>query len=78
MASEGSQYQIRIQGTLDPSWSDRLCGMTIDNHTSEDGPTSTLTGELADQCALSGVLNALVDLHYEVLSVDRLEDKPST
>jgi hypothetical protein len=38
---------------------------------------SVLLGPLADQSALAGVINALVDMHHEVLSVERLEDRPS-
>gem|GEM_PF-2090834 len=35
-------------------------------------PVTTLVGELADQVALAGVLNSLVELHLAVISVDRL------
>ena len=68
-------YQIRVYGRIDPSWSDRLSGMEICRVTEKAGPLITsLTGELGDQAALAGVLNALYELHLTVLSVDRLED----
>ena len=67
-------YQISVQGRIDPSWSDSLSGMTICVDTLEAGPSvTTLEGELSDQAALAGVLNALYELHLTVLSVERLE-----
>ena len=64
------RYQIRILGLLDPSWSDRLGGMAIVQHGEADPPSTTLTGSLTDQSALTGVINALVDLRHTVLSVE--------
>ena len=66
-------YQIRVRGHLDPSWSSRLNGMAIEHLGADGERSSTLTGELEDQSALSGVLNALFDIQVVVLSVDRLE-----
>ena len=37
-----------------------------------ESPATTLVGEFADQVALAGVLNTLVDLHLSVVSVERL------
>ena len=67
------RYQIRIRGLLDPSWSDRLGGMAIVQHGEADPPSTTLTGSLTDQSALTGVINALVDLRQTVLSVELIE-----
>jgi hypothetical protein len=67
------RYQIRILGLLDPSWSDRLGGMAIVQHGEADPPSTTLTGSLTDQSALTGVINALVDLRQTVISVERLD-----
>ena len=66
-------YQIRILGLLDPSWADRLGGMAIVQHGEADPPSTTLTGSLTDQSALTGVINALVDLRHTVISVERLD-----
>jgi hypothetical protein len=67
-------YQISVQGRIDPTWSDRLEGMAIWLATVEvDSPVTTLEGELIDQAALAGVLNALYELHLPVLSVNRLK-----
>ena len=67
-------YQIIVQGRIDPTWSDRLEGVTISQPTvEEDPPVTTLEGELSDQAALAGVLNTLYELHLTVLSVKRME-----
>jgi hypothetical protein len=65
-------YQIRVQGQIDPSWSDSLEGMAIYLVTAEGKPAvTTLKGELLDQAALAGVLNTLYEMHLPVLSVNR-------
>jgi len=40
--------------------------------TEAEQPVTTLVGELADQVALAGVFNTLVELHLSVVSVERL------
>jgi len=70
-----ANYQINVQGRIDPTMSDLLGGMTISPDTVEaDHPVTTLSGELGDQTALAGVLNTLYELHLVLLLVDRLED----
>jgi hypothetical protein len=67
-------YQISVQGRIDPAMSDLLGGMTISPATVEaHPPVTTLEGELRDQSALAGVLNALYELHMTVLFVKRLD-----
>jgi hypothetical protein len=70
-------YQIRVQGRIDPDWSDRLEGMAL-RLTTQDGslPVTTLDGELSDQAALLGVLNTVYELHLTVLSVHCLSYPP--
>jgi len=66
-----ASYRIRVQGQLDPSWSDRLEGLHICPAEPESlPPVMILEGELPDQAALIGVLNTLYDLHLTLLSVD--------
>lgn len=66
-------YEIRIQGCLDESWSDRMGGVTIRAQTSPEGAALTvLTGAFQDQAALAGVLNTLYDLGLPLLSVECL------
>lgn len=68
-------YQIRVEGRLDTSWSDRLEGMAIRPIVPAAGPVNTiLEGELHDQAALAGVLNCLYNLHLPVLAVERLAE----
>jgi hypothetical protein len=68
-------YSIRVLGRLDKSWSNRLSDLTIlsYNTTLIDGVEMTaLTGELIDQAALMGVLNALYNLRLTIWSVECL------
>jgi len=72
---EPAIYRIRVQGRLDAKWSERLEGMNITEvRHSEKDDESILVGRLADQAALSGVLNTLYEQHLPVLSVDCLEE----
>ncbi len=65
-------YRIRVGGSLDPSWSDRLGGLAITISGQFGVKTTTvLEGELVDQSALMGVLNTLHDLN---LSLEALEN----
>jgi len=67
-------YQIRIQGQIDPDWSDLLGGMAICQAiVEEEPPVITLEGKLSDQAALAGVLYTLYGLHLTILSVERVE-----
>ena len=69
-------YRIRVQGRLDDTWADRLGGMAITADTAaEKLPVTILVGHLADQAALSGILNTLYELHLPLLSVENLDEK---
>ena len=66
-----ASYRICVRGHLDTSWSNRMTGMTVTVAGGKNAPeTTTLEGRLADQAALSGILNTLYDLHMPVLSVE--------
>lgn len=68
-----ASYQIRIQGYLDQSWSERMSGVTIRVQSSpDDAPVTVLTGAFQDQAALAGVLNTIYDLGLPLLSVECL------
>ncbi len=68
-------YRIRFQGHLDESWHERLGGMTSTMTRSADKvAVTTLEGHVADQAALSGLLNTLYDLHLPLLSVECLDE----
>ena len=77
--SGSATYRVRVRGRLDPSLSDRLEGMHIDTLTRDDGTAeSVLEGRLADQAALTGVLNTLYELHLPVISADCLSGSGET
>jgi hypothetical protein len=63
-------YQIKVQGRIDPKWTDRMTGMKIRNSLDQSSPQiTTLEGEVSDQAALLGVLNSLYELHLPLISV---------
>ena len=68
-------HEIRIQGHLDKRWTDWLEGLTF---THESDGTTTLTGPLADQAALHGVLNKIRDLALPIVSVRRVDHSRKT
>ena len=63
-----ASYRIRIQGTIDPTWSDWFGGFTI---TPQNGET-VLEGEVIDQATLHGILAKINDLGLVILSVEKL------
>jgi hypothetical protein len=67
-------YQIKVPGHLDERWSKWAGGMTITVEGGDDGPsTTTLTGKIADQAALQGLLRRLYSLGLPLISVNWLE-----
>jgi hypothetical protein len=67
-----SNYLIRVQGTLDAKWSDWFDGMSI----APIAETQTeLTGPIADQASLYGMLTKILDLGLPLLYVERLEER---
>ena len=66
-------YRIRVRGNLDPRWSEWLASMSIvSEQTAGECPSAVLTGPLADQAALRGVLTRLWDLNMDIISVARI------
>jgi hypothetical protein len=75
LADERAKYQIRVQGRLEARWAARLGDMTVDVHEGGGQPVVTdLTGWIADQAALMGVLEQLYALRVTVVSVERLKE----
>ena len=71
-------YRISVSGRLDASWSDRVGGMQITASRAANGQMETiLVGRLVDQAALSGILNALYELHLPVLSAECIDSNNS-
>ncbi|MGH2617869.1 MAG: hypothetical protein ACRDJC_21785 [Thermomicrobiales bacterium] len=61
---------IRVRGALAPVWSDRLGGMEIGVIHAGRHTITELMGRVDDQAALHGVLSALYELGFPLLSVD--------
>ena len=59
-------YRIRVEGRLDPSWSEWLEGFTI---RSQRDDNTLLVGAVVDQSALQGVLNKLFGMNLRLLSL---------
>jgi hypothetical protein len=59
-------YQFRLKGHLDCQWTDWFEGLTI---TLEANGDTLLTGSVADQSALHGLLKKIRDLGMPLLSV---------
>ena len=60
-------YALRVQGHLDPSWSDRFGGLRIEQ---QEAGTTLLSGSLPDQAALHGLLLQIVRLGLVLLRVE--------
>jgi len=68
-------YQVRITGTFDEQWSDWFAGFDI--HPQADNET-LLTGRVADQISLHGLLSQIRDLGLCLLCVQRMESAEET
>ena len=69
-SSQPTIYQIRIEGHLDDQWTDWFSGLSI---ILEDDGDTLLTGPVADQAALFGLLKKVRDLGMPLVSVNRIE-----
>ena len=61
-------YEIRVEGVLDPRWTAWFEGLTI----SSDHNQTVISGPVADQAALHGLLNRVCGLSLVLISVHRL------
>ena len=65
-----SVFEIRLQGLLDDRWAEWFDGLRIIPQ--PDG-TTVLSGPVADQAALQGLLRRIADLGMTLLSVNTVE-----
>lgn len=72
-AQEASLYQITINGNLDPNWSTWFNWMEVSFQ--DKSRITTLTGKVADQAELRGILNKIWDLNKTIIAVSRLQDR---
>jgi hypothetical protein len=63
-------YQIRVGGHLGSEWSEWFGDLEIDNQPNGE---ATLTGVVADQAALHGLLQQLFALNLTLIALNRLE-----
>ena len=67
-------YVIKVKGHLGEERSYWFEGLTIATSFDEDGrPITTLSGRLADQAALHGVLAKIRDMNLPLISVSQFE-----
>jgi hypothetical protein len=64
-----SRYEIRVKGTLDGRWT----AWFEDLHVASDGDETVISGPVADQAALHGLLTKVRDLGLFLISVRRLD-----
>jgi hypothetical protein len=78
-AGKSGIYEIRLKGHLNHQWADWFGGLTV---TLEANGDTLLTGPVADQAALYGLLRRVRDLGLPLLSVVRIgsagDDAPDT
>ncbi|MCA6078952.1 hypothetical protein [Fulvivirga sedimenti] len=76
MNAKNAVYQIRLAGKITPILINYIDDMQIRQEIGQD--TISLVGWLPDQSALLGLLNALNDIHYEILSVNAVNTNIDT
>ncbi|WP_217490897.1 hypothetical protein [Bacillus sp. FJAT-27225] len=65
---EPGMYEIRLKGYLDSRWADKFANMAFTHKT--DG-TTILSGPVADQAELYGLLRKVRDLGLTLISINR-------
>jgi hypothetical protein len=63
-------YRLRVAGHLDHHWSLWFSDLTL---TQEDDGTTSLTGDVADQAELHGLLTKIRDLGVTLISVEVID-----
>ena len=70
--SKQYHYQITLAGGLDEQWADWFDGLVL-THPDQQPEITTLTGPVADQAALRGLLNQIWDFNLTLIAVQRLD-----
>ena len=68
--SNTQHYEIRLKGHLEARWSNRFEGLAI---TLEEDGNTLLSGAVADQAALHGLLKKVRDLGMPLVSVVQVQ-----
>jgi hypothetical protein len=66
-------YEIRVRGTLDKRWSEWFNDLVVTSEQAGHTPVTIVTGHVADQSALRGILTAIWDLNLAIISVILIE-----
>jgi hypothetical protein len=67
---DAGQYEIRLKGHLAPRWAAWFDGLSL---SSENDGTMIISGLVADQAALHGLLQRVRDIGLPLVSVTRVE-----
>lgn len=66
-------YEIRVSGRLSPEWAEWFGSLAVRVEQSGEGASSSiLSGPVADQSALFGILNRIRDLGLRLISVNMI------
>jgi hypothetical protein len=68
-AASRAKYEIRVEGVLDQQWTAWFEGLAINS----DHSQTVISGPVADQAALHGLLNRVCDLGLVIVCVRRLD-----
>ena len=68
------RYQIRLAGHLHERWAAWFDGLTLSN---QDDGTTVMSGPVADQAALHGLLQRVRDLGLSLISVTQVGSDPA-
>jgi hypothetical protein len=67
---EAGRYEIRLKGRLDPRWAAWFDGLGL---THESDGTTIISGLVADQAALHGLLQKVRDIGLPLVSVTQVD-----
>lgn len=72
---EAGRYEIRLMGHLDARWATWFDGLTVRH---ESDGTTAISGTVADQAALHGLLQRVRDLGLPLVSVTKADTDPAS
>ena len=70
-ADRAGRYEIRLEGHLAPRWTTWFDGLTVTN---DRKGITVISGDVADQSALHGLLQKVRDVGLPLISVTRTDE----
>lgn len=70
---DAGRYEIRLKGHLDARWAAWFDGLRLTN---ESDGTTIISGKVADQAALHGLLQKVRDVGLPLVSVTQVDRDP--